>query len=313
MHRDSTETLDRPSWLGTDVWPHLVRTYHHPGPDGGVRPLHYLDEGPAAGPEGDTAPTLVLVHAGMWSFVWRDLVGELRSRFRCLAIDFPGAGLTPGTGDEVDLASFASLLGDWLDHLRVERATFVVHDLGGVVGVTAAAARPERVEGIVAVNSFAWPADTAPLRAMLRILGAPTTTAILGSLRVVPRLTRTRFGVGRHLDRDGRRAFYGPYALSRAHGRNFHRALASAARSAGLFADADRALRTTLAGLPVLTVFGERNDPFGFADGWRERFPSARAHTVSGGNHFPMCDAPRPVAARIADWHRAEVATTVTW
>ena len=59
---------------------------------------------------------------------------------------------------------------------------------------------------------------------------------------------------------------------------------------------------TTLAHVPVLTVFGERNDPFGFADRWRSLFPQAESRVVPGGNHFPMCDAPDEVAGWIRAW-----------
>ena len=288
--------LARPDWLPAEAWPHRLRTHRW-----GDHVLHYLDEGPAPADRQD-APTLVLVHAGTWSFIWRDLIERLRPSHRCLTIDFPGAGLSTGGPGDVDLTAFADLVGHWLDHLGIERATFVLHDLGGLVGVSAAGARPERVEGIVAVNTFAWPPGPLALRAMLRLMGGPTTTAVFGSLRVIPRLTRTAGGVGRHLDQADRDAFYGPYAGRADRGRAFHRAMASARRSTDLAERAELALRTTLAHLPVLTIYGEKNDPFGFADRWRELFPTATSHVVPGGNHFPMCDAPDDVARWIEDW-----------
>lgn len=49
-------------------------------------------------------------------------------------------------------------------------------------------------------------------------------------------------------------------------------------------------------------VFGEKNDPFGFADMWRTHFPHARSHVIEGGNHFPMCDEPEAVATRMCEW-----------
>ena len=283
----------RPGWLPADVWPHRLRT-HRDGP----HTLHYLDEGPAD----RDAPALVLVHAGMWSFVWRDLVAELANRYRCLAIDFPGAGLSDGGSDDVDLGAFAGLLGRWLDDLDVTRASFVLHDLGGVVGVTAAAARPERVEGLVAVNTFAWPAQTRGLRLMLRTMGGPTVTATAGRIGLIPRLTATRSGVGRHLEAPARRAFRGPYVDDPDRSRAFHRAMRSAVGSEDLYVAADRALTTTLAHLPVLTVFGERNDPFGFQDRHHATFPKHEGVVVAKGNHFPMMDDPDLFADSLRRW-----------
>ncbi len=288
--------IARPSWLPPEQWPFALRRYDHPMPDGRRLAIHYTDEG--------TGPPLVLVHAGLWSFVWRDLIAQLRHRFRCVTLDLPGSGLSAGTARDVDLRTFTDVLDGLLDHRSVEGATMVVHDLGGVVGIVSAGRRPERVTGIVAVNSFAWPPDGLALRAMLGLMGSRSMTWTLGSARTIPRLSATGLGIGRHLDRDGRRAFRGAYRRRPA-ARSFHRAMRSARRSQALFAEADQALITSLADRPVLTVFGERNDPFGFADRWRERFPHASSWVVEGGNHFPMCDDPVGLAERVAAWYDA--------
>lgn len=296
----STDEIARPHWLPEDQWPFAIRRYEHHRTDGTPIPLHYTDEG--------AGPVLVFVHAGMWSFIWRDVIAQLRSDFRCISIDFPGAGLSEGSVADIDLVTYPTMVEGLLDHCGVDRATFVVHDLGGVVGVLAAAARPERVAGLVVTNSFAWAPDRHALKFMLRFTGSRTVTVVLGSLRVLPRMTRTRFGVGRHYDNDDRRAFFGPYRR-RPFARNFHRAMRSAARSAPFFDRAETALHTTLRDIPVLTVFGEKNDPFGFADRWHSMFPDATSWVVEGGNHFPMCDDPHGYVAHVRDWHAEMVST----
>ena len=55
--------------------------------------------------------------------------------------------------------------------------------------------------------------------------------------------------------------------------------------------------------LPLLTIFGERNDPLGFQPQWKQLFPNSRQVTVPKGNHFPMCDDPDLVADAIRAWH----------
>ena len=294
------DEIHRPDWLPVSSWPFRLRRFEYRRPDGGALDIHYTDEG--------SGPTLVLVHAGMWSFIWRDTIVALRGEFRCIALDFPGTGLSGGDRRAIDLATYPSMVNALLDHLGIERATFVVHDLGGVVGVVAATERAERFAGLVATNSFAWPPDGRALRAMLAIVGSRAATATLGTLRLVPRLTRGNTGVGLHLDRTDRTAFFGPYRR-RAASRNFHRATRSARRSRDLYLDAEQRLRASTPDLPVLTVFGEKNDPFGFADRWRGLFPHARSWTVPAGNHFPMCDDPEGYATRLREWHRSEVAS----
>lgn len=292
------DEIDRPDWLPASQWPFRLRRFDYRRPGGEAVDLHYTDEG--------SGPTLVLIHAGMWSFIWRDAIAALRDDFRCITLDFPGTGLSGGDRHDVDLNAFPMMINSLLDHLAVDRAAFVVHDLGGVVGVVAATQRPERFVALAATNSFAWPPEGRALRAMLSAVGSRVATATLGTARLVPRLTRGKAGVGLHYNEADRQAFFGPYRRRTA-ARNFHRAMRSARTARDLYAEAERRLRADHTGLPVLTVFGEKNDPFGFANRWQMMFPHAWSWTVPGGNHFPMCDDPDGFATRLRDWHRSEV------
>lgn len=58
-----------------------------------------------------------------------------------------------------------------------------------------------------------------------------------------------------------------------------------------------------LADLPVLSIFGEKNDPFGFQDRVDAIWSDHERIAVVGGNHFPMCDDPQLFAATVRDWH----------
>lgn len=296
----TTDQLARPEWLHTDQWPFAIRRHAHRNDRGELIDIHYTDEG--------DGPTLVFVHAGMWSYIWRDAITALSAAFRCITLDFPGTGLSGGDRHDIDIDTYPAILNAVLDECGVERATFVVHDLGGVVGVLAAARRPERITGLVAANSFSWVADGLALRTMFRIIGSRPIAVALGTFRVIPRFTRTRMGVGRHLDNIGRAAFFGPYRRRTA-SRNFHRAIRSAWHSPDSFVQAERALAGPLSQLPVLTIFGAKNDPFGFADRWKTLFPTAHTWTATGGNHFPMCDEPIGFARHITDWHHTEIPT----
>lgn len=51
--------------------------------------VRYINEG--------SGPALLFVNASRWSFMFRDVIVRLRGQFRCLAIDFPGCGLSPDT------------------------------------------------------------------------------------------------------------------------------------------------------------------------------------------------------------------------
>lgn len=298
QNNDLVDELARPEWLSEDRWPFALRRFRHVGTDGQSLDIHFTDEG--------TGPTLVFVHAGMWSFIWRDTIAALTSDFRCITVDFPATGLSGGSADDIDLTTYPGILNSLLDHRRVERATFVVHDLGGMVGVLAAGQAPDRVEGLVATNSFAWAPDRLPFKAMLRIMGSRPITAGLGTFRVIPRMARTKAGVGRHFEADDRQAFFGPYRQRRT-SRDFHRTMRSAARSRSSFEKAEAALSGPLRRLPVMTVFGQKNDPFNFEARWKSLFPNATGWVVDGGNHFPMCDDPEGYVTRLRSWHRHNI------
>lgn len=282
------KTIDRPQWLPGEVWPHEIRTIHIDG-----RPVAHTDEG-----AGDT---ILLVHDGMWSFIWGRLIERLSRDHRVVTLDFPGSGLSPALGGHASLTADSELLEAFVDRLNLERITLVAHDLGGPVAFGFAARRPELVERLVAMNTFAWPPHRRSLSAMLRLVSSGAVTALDVATGFVFRLTASGSGIGRHLDESEKHAFLASYR-NRSARRRFHLLMRSALRETGYLESVGAGLATDLSQKPLLTVFGERNDPFGFQLRFREHFPAAKQMVIPGGNHFPMCDDPDGVAARIADW-----------
>lgn len=281
--------LARPEWLPQSQWPFEIR---HRDVHGNL--IHYVDVG--------HGPVLLFVHAGMWSFVWRDVITELRHDFRCVALDFPGSGLSQaGAGYRVGLAGNSRVLAGLVAELGLTEITLVLHDLGGVVGLDYAARRPEEVRALVVAQTFGWWPRQRLLRAMLRLVGGGAVTAVNVRTNLIQRLTATRFGVGRRLDGPGRRAFLGP---TRERGRRepFTALMHDVSRSRPRLDAIEAALRGPLRGRPVLTIFGERNDPAHFQRDWLRLFPTARQVVVPKGNHFPMNDAPDTFAAAVRAW-----------
>jgi haloalkane dehalogenase len=144
---------------------------------GGVR-LHYLDEGPTnngltgRGPaendlaKNDTVQPLVFVHGNpTWSFYWRNLILGLRDRYRCVAVDHVGCGLSDKPPDyEYTLSRRIEDLAALVEWLDLRDATLVAHDWGGAIGLGAVQRLPERFRRIVLFNTGAFPPPFVPKR-----------------------------------------------------------------------------------------------------------------------------------------------------
>lgn len=282
--------LARPEWLPESEWP--FRTFRVETGDCRL-----------AVSEAGEGPALLLVHVGTWSFIWRELVTRLADRFRCIFFDAPGTGQTEGPkGEAVSLEGAAAAVEAVIEALDLKEMIVVAHDLGGPSALATLTMTPARIRGFVGMNTFGWQPAGAGLRGMLALMGSRIVREVDVATGFIPRITATTFGVGRHMSERSRGIFRaGMDARGR---RSFHNYLRDALHCDGLYEKAGRALKGPLSRVPALTIFGERNDPFGFQERWKELFSNVRQVVVTEGNHFPMCDAPDFVAEAIEAWYR---------
>jgi len=289
--------LPRPVWLSERVWQY--QTFYLE-----------VEEAKIAVTDVGQGPTLLFVHTGFWSFIWRDVISRLAADFRCVCFDAPGTGRSdrlPLGGISLERASRA--LTAVIEDLNLRDITLVCHDLGGPSGIAGAALVPDRIRGLCAVNAFAWKPSGIAFRGMLALMGSGAMREIDVLTQLIPRITASAFGVGLHFDGATRNAFY--QGIGRQGLRAFHGYLRDARKSRTIYEQVETALTGPFRHLPLLTIFGERNDPLGFQPRWKQFFPSAHQVVVRRGNHFPMCDDPDFVAASIRELHRDRVAPTL--
>ena len=283
--------LDRPDWLPSSAWP--WDTYALSQPQGRVA---VTDTG--------RGPTLLFVHVGSWSFVWRDVLLRLQNDFRCITVDAPGSGLSDPVPNPT-LAQAGEAVTAVIDALQLRDVTLVAHDLGGPAGLLAAARRADRIAALAAVNCFAWRPTGPAFRGMLALMGSAPVREVDVATNVLARITSTSFGVGRHWGRADRAVFRaGIGAPAR---RAWHAYFRDARGARTLYAEVGAALRGPLADRPLLTVFGQFNDPLRFQPRWKGLFPNARQVKVRRGNHFPMCDDPDLVASALRSFVQQSV------
>ncbi len=114
----------------------------------GIR-LAHIDEG-----EGE--PVLFLHGEPTWSFLWRRVIPAVRDAgYRCIAPDLPGFGRSDKPTD-VDWYSYdrhTAAVAAQLEELDLRRATIVVHDWGGPIGLRLAVEHPERIARMVILDT----------------------------------------------------------------------------------------------------------------------------------------------------------------
>lgn len=291
----AADQFERPDWLPRSTWPFALRSLQ-------------VDRDHVAYTDVGTGPVLVFAHAGMWSFLWRDVILALAADYRCITFDPLGSGLSDRVApDRIDLAVVTDTIASLHDHLDLHDVTLVLHDLGGPAALAAAATRTDRIVGLAACNTFGWRPSGVLLPTMLALFGSGWMRTLDVGTGWLPAVASTRVGVGRHLDRDARRAFRaGMDASARA---TMHRLFASARRSPTVYAAAAHTL-VKVRDRPVLTVFGALGDYLRFQPRWRNHFPDLDAQTITGGLHFPMCDDPARTATSLHNWHHHRIQAT---
>ena len=265
---------------------------HHLDLDG-LR-YHYVDEG--------SGEPLIMVHGNpSWSYLYRNLVSELRSDYRCIVPDHIGCGRSDKPDDsayDYTLERRVEDLGKLIDHLGFDRVTLVVHDWGGMIGTTWAARNPDRVVRLIAMNTGAFSLPKSkPLPFSIRLARMPGLGAML-----VRGWSAFSKGANTHcVTRAPMRAevaagFLEPYDSWR-NRIAVHRfvqdiPLHPKERAYRVVAETEANLHR-LEGKPMLFCWGMKDFVFDhhFLDEWVRRFPQAEVHRFEDAGHYVLEDA----------------------
>ena len=264
--------------------------------DSQVGPLHCIDEG-------DGQPLLLLHGNPTWSFLYRDIVRDLREDFRCIAVDYPGFGLSVHPDDyDYTPAEHARVVGSLVDHLELDDFLLMGQDWGGPIGMRVAVERAERVGGICAGNTWFWPFE----RVMSRLFGWGMSTELMQWAileknffveKMIPMGTTTELSAE---VMDHYRAVQSSPEARRGVA-EFPRQLLIAA---DWLEELESDVRETLSELPVLLTWGVRDFAFPvkpFVPRWREAFDDVELVRLENAKHFIQEDAPHRIARAISE------------
>lgn len=140
--------------IDTD-WRSLYPFQSHHLELGGHR-YHYLDEG--------AGPVVLLSHGNpTWSFMWRNVILALRDKYRLIAVDHMGCGLSDKPQDyPYRLANHVKNVRSLVETLDLSEITLFGHDWGGLIGLGAVTETPDRFSRIVLSNTAGFRSKLIP-------------------------------------------------------------------------------------------------------------------------------------------------------
>jgi haloalkane dehalogenase len=159
----------RPAWVPQELYPFDSRYVDIDG-----NRIHYVDEG--------SGPTILFLHGNpTWSFLYRNIVLGLRDEFRCIALDYPGFGLSTAHADfGFTAAEHADAVEQFVTQLDLHDVTVMGQDWGGPIGLTVACRHPHRFSGFILGNTWAWPLNGGlSFEVFARVLSGPVGRVLI--------------------------------------------------------------------------------------------------------------------------------------
>lgn len=147
----------------------------------GVR-IHYQEKG--------TGTPLVLLHGFTSStYSWKDIFEPLSRNFRVIAVDLKGFGFSGKPDGDYSRGAQGVLVAHLLDHLKVEKAWLCGSSMGGEVALSMALRDPQRVAGLILIDSAGvevlGSGSLAPRYLLLPVVGRVLTALSLTSDKLV--------------------------------------------------------------------------------------------------------------------------------
>ena len=256
---------------------------------GGAR-IHYVDEG--------VGETILLLHGNpAWSFLYRKIIAGLKDEFRCVALDYPGYGMSSApAGYRFTPREHSAVLERFVDRLALSELTLMVQDWGGPVGLGLAGRRPELVRRLVIGNTFAWPLNSEfRVRMFSALMGGPIGRTLNRRFMLVPRVFFAR-GLAQETPREVLDLYFAPW---REPARRAPAAIGPKQLIAATYYLKEvEANLPKIADRPTLIVWGAKD--FAFRERERKRFeaafPDHRTILFDNASHFLQEDVGDEIA-----------------
>jgi len=144
--------------------------------------IHYQEKG--------TGTPLVLIHGYTSStYSWKDVFDPLSKSFHVIAVDLKGFGLSEKPDGDYTRRAQATLVAHLLAQLNIEKAWLCGNSMGGEVALNVAVANPQRVAGLILIDSAGvevpGSGSLAPSYLLIPVVGRVLTALALRSDKLV--------------------------------------------------------------------------------------------------------------------------------
>ena len=267
---------------------------------------HYVDEG--------SGEPIVMVHGNpTWSFYYRELIKSLSGRYRTIAPDHIGCGLSDKPDSNAYDYKFKTRVDDLevlIESLKIkEKITLVLHDWGGFIGMAYAMRHPERICRIVLMNTAAFlPPAGKPIPITLKLIRRLKPLAALAvqgfNLFALGALFKNSY---RGLSKDVKAGLIAPYncwknrIATLKFVQDIH--LTENNPSYRLVKKLDQNSELFL-NIPMLICWGKHDFVFDadYLAEWVRRFPGAEVHRFPNAGHYVLEDVPDKIMPLVDDF-----------
>jgi len=266
--------------------------------------MHYIDEGDK------NAPVVLMVHGNpTWSFYYRNLAIALRNDYRVIVPDHLGCGLSDKPQNYAyRIVDHIQNLSALMKHLEIDEYALIVHDWGGPIGVGNALQAPEKVKGLVILNTSLFYIDKLPWQIKL------SRTPMIGEfmLRGLNLFSILAYYLAIVKKEKCSKEVYAAYTQPYNSWRNriaVHRfvqeiPLDKNHPTRALLTDLD--LKTQqFNNTPTLIAWGDQDfvfKPDDFCIGLEKRFPQADVHHFPDAGHYVLEDADEKIRPLVRDF-----------
>lgn len=121
--------------------------------------IHYIDEGNPAG------PVVILLHGNpTWCFFYRPLILALKHKYRFIAIDYIGCGLSDHPEHDHFRAVYRVSEVEFVyQQLNLNRFSIIMHDWGGAIGTSFLQNHLDKVDKVIYFNTTLTEVESLPV------------------------------------------------------------------------------------------------------------------------------------------------------